>query len=169
MPYTKDGRRVDLMLNMLAVINRTTSAVLSELFITGCAYKVRLKMKELPTYKEKEKLLLDFIGEFSEKEMLTVKKDIEKLKGKAREKYIDDTIEDGIYIHQPPIGEDIPIFYRCINCRKKFDFLQPDDVYIRKYGREIKMLQKQWVGSMYIVKLNLTSLNPLNCWKVFIE
>ena len=25
MPYTKDGRRVDLILNLLAIINRTTS------------------------------------------------------------------------------------------------------------------------------------------------
>ena len=116
-----------------AIVNRTTAEALTELFITGCSYQVRLKMKELSSYKEKEKLLFDFINNFSEEEYKSVKADYNKLTKRGKEKYIDETIEDGIYIHQPPIGETRPIFYRCIDCLKKFDFLKPDDLYIRKY------------------------------------
>ena len=94
-----------------------------------------------------------YITNKNRKFFIKVKKDLSKLTKKGKERYIEETIEDGIYIHQPPIGEGIPMFYRCINCMKKFDFLQPDDLYIRKYGREIKMLQKQWVGSLYCIRL----------------
>ena len=35
MPKTEDGRQVDILLNLLAIINRTTSMVLYELFLNG--------------------------------------------------------------------------------------------------------------------------------------
>ena len=36
---------------------------------------------------------------------------------------------------------------------EKFPFLKFDDLYINKYGREIKMLNKYWVGEQYCIKL----------------
>ena len=61
MPYTKDGRRVDLLINLLAIINRTTSFPLYEIFINGSSYQVRQKMASLDTLEEKENMLFDFI------------------------------------------------------------------------------------------------------------
>ena len=56
MPYTEDGQRVDLLLNLLAIINRTTSFAIYELCITSICYQVRQKMREMATYEEKERL-----------------------------------------------------------------------------------------------------------------
>ena len=68
MPFTEDGRRVDLMLNLLAIINRTTSFPMYELAITSICYQVRKKMASMDNYDDKEKLLFDIIYQFNEKQ-----------------------------------------------------------------------------------------------------
>ena len=62
MPYIKmkDGsiKRVKLLLNMLAIINRTTSEAMVEMFINGCSRQVIEEMKSLKTFAQRENLLL---------------------------------------------------------------------------------------------------------------
>lgn len=152
MPYTKDGRRVDLLLNLLAIVNRTTAFVLYELFINGCSYQIRQKMKELPTLKEKENLLFEYIATWNEEQCEKMHRDYKKLKIKEKELYMIDAIDNGIYIHQNPMWESTPIFYRCINIKKKFPFIKKDDLYINKWGREHKILNKYFIGEMYILE-----------------
>ena len=153
MPYTKDGRRVDLLINLLAIINRTTSFPLYEIFINGSSYQVRQKMASLDTLEEKENMLFDFIQILNEDQYEKMYKKYKKLKKKEREEYIEDAIENGIYIHQTPMWEKMPIFYRCQNLLKKFPFIQQDDVYIKKWGREYKILTKYFIGEQYVMKL----------------
>lgn len=152
MPYTKDGRRVDLLLNLLAIINRTTSFVLYELFINGSSYQVRQKMKTLKTFKEKEKMLFSFINILNENQYDKMYNYYNSLSKAKKEDYINDAIENGIYINQTPLWETMPIFYRCQNLLKEFPFIKKDDLYIKKWGREIKVLNKYFIGQMYILK-----------------
>lgn len=171
MPYTKDGRRIDLLLNLLAIVNRTTSFLLYELFINGSSYQVRQVMKTLPTLEEKENMLFDFIGVLNEDQADDMYKKYKKLKKSEKESYIQDAIDDGIYIHQTPMWEKMPIFYRCQNLLKKFPFIKNDDLYIRKWGREYKMLTKYFVGEMYVLKhlsllLVIIIENSVNCWNI---
>ena len=168
MPYTKDGRRVDLILNLLAIINRTTSAPLIELFITGAAYQVRQHMKELTTLEEKENELFDFINVFNEKQHDKMYRNYKKLKKKEKERYIQDAIDTGIYTHQLPVWESMPVFYRCQNLLKKFPYIKQDDVYIKKWGREIKVLSKYFIGDMYILYKVRGFLNLVNCWELLV-
>lgn len=153
MPFTEDGRRVDLLLNLLAIINRTTSFPLYEIYITGAAYQVRQKMRTLESLSEQEDMLFKFVEILNEEQYEKMYKDYKKMTKKEKEAYIWDAIEDGIYIHQTPMWETMPIFYRCMNLRKAFPFLKMDDVYINKWGRKIKTLSKYWIGSMYCMKL----------------
>ena len=152
MPFTKDGRRVDLLLNMLAIINRTTAAPLFEMFLNGSAYQVRQKMKTLP-FEEQEEMLFKFINVLNEEQYAKMFKNYKKLKKREKEAYIQDAIDNGILIHQVPMWETKPIFYRCMELRKVFPFLKMDDLYINKWGREIKVLTKYFIGEMYCLKL----------------
>ena len=152
MPYTKDGRRVDLLLNLLAIINRTTAWVLFEIFINGCSYQVRQKMKELP-FKEQEEMLFDYVRVWNEKQAALLYNNHKKLSKKEKEKYIEDAIYDGIYINQNSMWESTPVFYRCMNVRKKFPFIQMNDLYIQKWGKEQKILDKYFIGEMYCIRL----------------
>ena len=152
MPYTKDGRRVDLLLNLLAIINRTTSFVLYELFINGASYQIRQKMKTLHTLKEKETMLFTYINILNEDEHDKMYKYYKSLSKAKKEEYIESAIQEGIYINQTPLWEKMPIFYRCQNLLKEFPFIQQNDLYIKKWGREIKVLNKYFIGQMYILK-----------------
>ena len=124
---------------------------LTEIFITGAAYQVRQYMKTLPTLEEKEDELFRFINIFNEKQCEKMRRDYKKLRKKEKEAYIEDAIYDGIYIHQLPMWETIPIFYRCQNLLKAFPYIKQDDLYIKKWGREIKVLSKYFIGDQYIL------------------
>ena len=152
MPYTEDGQRVDLMLNLLAIINRTTSFAIYELCITSICYQVRQKMKEMESYKD----MFSIINDFNEIEHDYMWKAYNELDEAGQKKVIDDAIEDGIYINISPIHETIAIFYRIQNILNKYDFLKPQKVYINRHGRKILTMTKHWIGSMYIMKLKQT-------------
>lgn len=169
MPYTKDGRRVDLLLNLLAIVNRTTSFPLYEIFMNGCAYQVRQHMKTLETFEEKEELLFSFLYEWNENQTALFLNDYNRLKKKEKEAYIQDAIDNGILMHQQPMWETKPIFYRCADVLEKFPFIKEDDLFIKKWGREYKVLTKYFIGEMYILKLLrlvivILQENLVNCW-----
>ena len=153
MPFTEDGRRVDVLLNLLAIINRTTSFLLFEMFINGSSYKIRQKMKELPTLAEKENMLFDYVQILSKKQYEEFYSDYKKLNKKGKEAYIQAAIDDGIYIHQMPMWEDKAIFYKCQELRVKFPFLQMDKLYLKKWGHTYPILSEYYIGEMYLMKL----------------
>lgn len=157
MPYIKmpDGsiKRVKLLLNMLAIINRTTPQAPTEIFINGCSRQVIEEMKTLKTFAAKENLLFDYIRTINEDEYNDIYSRYVKMNKKQKENMIEETMNGMIYVNQMPIGEKKPIFYACRELLEKFKFLKEDDVYIKKFGREIKTLTKSWIGEMYILKL----------------
>ena len=121
--------------------------------ITSICYQVRKKMETLKDYKEKEALLFDIVNEFNEKQKEAMWELYNKLNEDEKKDYIDDAIYNGIYIHQSPMWETKPIFYRLRDVLEKYPWLSADDVYINKWGRKIKTLRKSWIGQMYIMKL----------------
>lgn len=153
MPVTEDGRRVDLILNMLGIINRTTAMPLYEMFINSASRKIRHKMSELKTLKEKETLLFDYINIWNEDQYSEMYKYYKSLNKKEKESYIQDAIDDGIYIKQTPLWETKPIFYRCLDIMEKYPFIKRDDMYIKKWGKLHKVLTPTVVGEMYCMKL----------------
>ena len=161
MPYYYDdnGNKVvvDLLFNVLAIINRTTAFPLYEMTINFICNKVRVQMSKMNTLREKEKLLFDIINDFNEVQAKEMKDRYNKLNKEEKQEYIDSCINNRIFIHQSPLWETKPIFFRLLEIYEKYDFLTPYDVYINKWGREIKMLNPAYVGEMYILKLKQTS------------
>ena len=153
MPYTKDGKRVDLLLNLLAIVNRTTSFAIYELIITSICKQVRERMASLKTYKQKEILLFDILNDFNEKEYEYMKSVYDKKDDKEKKRIIDDAIKNGIYINISPVHETEALFYRIQRILNKYDWLQPSEVYVNKNGVPVKTLSKHWIGTMYILKL----------------
>ena len=174
MPYTEDGRQVDLLLNLLAIINRTTSFAIYEIIITSICWKVRQRMKTMRTYKQKENLLFDIVYDFNEIQYEKMKSDYDKLDTKGQHKVIDEAIDDGIFINISPVHETKPIFYRIRDILGKYDWLQPDNIYINMNGNKIKTLSKHWVGSMYILKqleaiIKIIIENLVNCGEILLN
>ena len=154
MPYTKDGRRVHLLLNILAVINRTTGSPIMEEFTTSICWKIRQKMATLPTLELKAQLGFELIKDFNPEQHKKFYGIYQKLKTEEEKKeFVESMIIDGIYLHEKPMYADTYLFHRLSHIMEKYDWLLKDDVYINKWGRRIKCLRKQFVGQMYILKL----------------
>jgi hypothetical protein len=158
MPFTEDGRKVDVLLNLLAIINRTTSFAIYELAINAITYQTRRRMESLKTYKQKENLLFDIIYEFNEEQYAMMKKDYDRLDEAGKKDIIDQAIENGIYIHQSPTHETKPLFYRIKDILEKNEWLQPETVYVNMHGRKIKTMSRHWLGTMYLLKLKQSDL-----------
>ena len=103
-------------------------------------------------------MLFKFIRIWNEGQEEKMHKDFDKLNEKGKIRYINDAIENGILIHQNPMWETCPIFYRCQNLLREFPFIQKDTCYVRKWGRDYKVLSKYFVGQMYMLK-NLSLLH----------
>ena len=65
----------------------------------------------------------------------------------------EDSIIDGIYIHQPPLWEKEALFYKCNNMLKKFPFIKSQQIFIKKWGREVPILSNHFIGQMYAIRL----------------
>ncbi len=156
MPYTKDGKRVDVMLNLLAIINRTTGFVPHELYITFVCNRTREQLAKMKTLKEKEKLLFDVIKELNERQHMFMYGYYKELSTQEKKDYIQSCIDDGIYIHQQPVFETKAIFYRLMDLTKKYDWLKPYDMYVKKWGTEHKIFTPYYLGEMYLIKLKQT-------------
>ena len=157
--YDENGEKhiVHMLLNVLAIINRTTASPLYEGSVTFIAAKTAAHMKTLKTRKEQEDLLFSVINDFNERQAAEMRAVYNKLSSKEKDAYIQDCINGGIYINIHPMWETKPMFYRLLDIYKKYDFLTPYDMYINKWGRQIKLLNKSYIGSMYMLKLKQTS------------
>lgn len=157
--YDENGEKhiVHILLNDLSIINRTTASPLYEGSTTFIAQKTSAHMRTLKTLKEQEDLLFSVINDFNEKQASEMRARYNKLSAKEKKEYINDCMDNGIYINIHPMWETKPMFYRLLEIYNKYDFLTPYDVYINKWGREIKLLNKSYIGSMYIMKLKQTS------------
>lgn len=157
MPVAKDGRQVDLILNLCAIVNRTTAFPLYEITLSSMTYKIRQKMKEVKTLKEKELLYFRVLKIFNMKQFKKFKSIYDNLDMEGKKEFMDSVIENGIYLHQPPLWEEEAIFYRIQKLRKAFPWAVDDEYYVRlKNGELVRALNKAEIGLMYILKLKQT-------------
>lgn len=157
MPFLETGERVDVIFNSLGVINRLNSFQLIEQSINFICNRTRDKLKTLTTMKEKEELLFKLIGMFNETQEKRMHKLYQGLSDKNKEEFFKSIYDNGIYINIPPMWEDEPIFDKLAKIYDEFDWIKPYDVYVNKFGRQIKILKPLIVGEMYVIKLKQTS------------
>lgn len=154
----KKKRHVDLEYNILGLVNRTTGAPLIEMHINFITERTVQYMWTLKTTKERADIMFQIMADLNERYARSMKKIYDNLSPKEQDEYIDEVLHDRIYICQSPMWEEgKPIFYKFLDIRKKYDFLQPYDIYVYKWGREIKTLRPAYLGSMYFMKLKQTS------------
>lgn len=157
MPFLANGKRVDVILSALGVVNRLNSAQLFEHSINFICNSVAEKLKTLKTNKAREKLLFDIIGRFNKTESEQLKEYYDELSNIEKEEFYDDIYERGIYIHTPPLWETEPIFNKLRDIYADYDWLRPVDVFVPAFGRIIKIMQPMIIGELYIIKLKQNS------------
>ena len=157
MPFLENGKRVDLIINALGVINRLNPAQWFEQSITFICNSTVEKLKTIESREEREELLFDIVGTLSSKWCDHVKSEYYEMDDSAKDEFFNDVYTDGIYIHMQPMWEDEPMFNKIRRIYDKHDWIKPVDVYINKFGRKIKIMKPMIVGEVYVVKLKQTS------------
>ena len=158
MPFTADGKPVDIVFNALGVINRLVSMPLYEVAFNGLADQIAKKVLELPKMADKEKLLFKFMSFFDDRGMYTkLKKYYAKLTTKEKKEFYEDIRKYGIFISIPPLWEKEPLYDRLKRMYQELPVQRKQDVFIRKFGRTIKMMRQLVVGEQYIIKLKQSS------------
>lgn len=157
MPYTENGEHIEVLLNALGVVNRLNSMQIFELSINFICSRVVEHLKTLKTLKEKEKLLFDIIGRFNDDEKKNLKSYYSELNTKEKESFFEEIYNSGIYIHMRPFWEKEPLFDILTNIYHDYDWIKPIDVYINRYGRQIKIMKPLIVGDLYMMKLKQSS------------
>lgn len=157
MPYLENGKRVDILFNPLGVINRLNSQQLNEQSITFVCDRTTERMVTFDNRQDKEDLMLDIIGRFNKKQAIAIRNYMDKLSESQRDMFIQNTIDEGIYIHNPPLWEDETMFAILRNIYKDHPWIKPYKVYVKRFGRVIPIMKDLVVGSMYVMKLKQTS------------
>lgn len=154
MPHTKDGKTVEVILNLLAIINRTTAFAPMEIYGTFILDRTREQLAKLKKRKEQEELLFDVIGLIDNDYGNEAKEIYSGLSDKEKDEYIQDCINDGIYVRiDESQADDVTVFYRLVEISKKYSWIKPYKMYVNKWGREYPMLNDACVGEMYLFRL----------------
>lgn len=169
MPYYYDENGVkqhaDMIINLLAIINRTTAYPLYELALTFIEDKCARYMRSLNTRAEQEEVFFSLLEDFDIDYARETRDIYNPLSESDKDDYMhhvvygDENYSNGIFLRDIPFMETIPIFYRILNIYKKHKdtWLKADRVYIEKWGREIPILNVYRIAEMYVMKLKQTS------------
>lgn len=152
-------RQVDLLYNNLGLSNRTTGFPIIEMHINFITDRVVQHMWELKTTEERAEIMFDVMTILNKNYGTQMKAKYDSLSPREKDEYIWETMNDRIYICQPPMWEEgEAVFYKFLKIHEKYEhILQPYDIYVEKWGREIKTLRPAYLGSMYYMKLKQTS------------
>lgn len=163
MPYYYDehGEKhyVQLKVNLLAIINRTTSAPLFEQATNFIGRKCQEQLAKLPTREQKCDLLFDVINMFNDEYCMYLKDKYQGMNEEEKDLFIWYCENVRIHFHQPSI-EDTgmkPIFYRLGQMVDKYDWIKPEKTYVYKWGREIPCMQDSYISDVYVIELKQTS------------
>lgn len=159
MPTLDNGKHLEVIFNTLGVINRLNSAQLFEIAINFLSNRVVERMRTFKTRKEKEELLWKYLGYFNERGMRDELQAYYKgLNASEKNEFFESIDKDGIYVNLPPISTSSkPLFDVIAEIHDEFDWIKPHDVYVKKWGRWIKMLKPMIVGDEYIIRLKQTA------------
>lgn len=151
MPVTEDGRVIDVVINLLGVGNRLNSGQLNEVELNFQAEEIRKMMESTTDKYTQERLLFDFLDIVSKDYSKDLQTWYYNLSEEEQEEFIQNTIDDHIYIEQPPMYNNAGFKEIC----EVYDTfgIKPINVYVHKFGRMIKLMTPMVVGHQYMIKL----------------
>jgi hypothetical protein len=150
-----EKKRIELITNPLAFINRGIPMALFEASKTFILERVREYMATLDSINDKKKIMFDVIKIFNTKEAKDTEKLYNSMSEREQREFIKSAINKGIYIKVEPFDDDNMIRDAVIRIYKEFDdIVKPYNLFIPKpnWGRDI-FVGKYHIGYQYILLL----------------
>lgn len=169
MPYTEDGVRIDIVLDLSGAVRRLNFGQVFEVDINFYSERIRQYVCTLPTYDEKIKIIFEYLGMLNQHECQTFidkyrikidgteKDDVYLLDDNFKKAFCDSVEKDGFYIIKSP---DAPIRYDAIKAiHDRFKDICPKyQLYIDRFGiKGKKVILPAVVGEKQIIVLKQTS------------
>lgn len=157
--YNESGEKVivDVLANPLSCPNRLNPFQWIEIELNhdACILVERLKLME--SNDERWKTLKQFLKFFDERKFLTqLTEYYTGLDADEQNEFWESVYKDGIFINYPPMWEDMPALDKLDELNKKYSFPR-HQLYIHKFGREIKIMRETMVGYKFMIKLKQDS------------
>lgn len=164
MGVTEDGIIPDIRMDALGVLGRLNSGQCIEQELNWMAEAVRKKMAEEKSLKKQLSILMKFIKLVNKDEYLKLNEYVNDLSessdNKALRKFVDDIINDRIYILQSPLncvsGDDLYQLYQEIQPKKTYIYYKDDN------GDTYKTLRKVIVAEEYILRLKQEPITKIS-------
>ena len=157
MPFTADGKPLDVIVNPLSCPNRLNPFQWMEISFNHSSNKIVEDLKQMKSNTDRFKYLCKYLRYFNERgEMDQLIVYYKGLSTKERKEFWEDLFENGIYINYPPMWDNMPAIEKIEAIRKEFN-IERDQLYIKKWGRVIPLMTKLIVGEKYMIKLKQTS------------
>src|SRR5574344_2268869 len=115
------------------------------------ANQIRYKMKAMKDLENKEFYLFGFLDIISNAYSKKLRNWYDDLSYSQKKYFIKDCEDNGIYIEQPPMHNNVTL-EQIGEVYDKFN-IKPVTAYVNQHGRKIKIMNKVVVGNKYIVKL----------------
>ncbi len=148
MPMNEYGEHAEIIFNSLGVCNRLNPAQLYELELNFVAHNVMRKIKELRTYKQKLVAILDLVQTMNAEQAEALQAHLATMDTAGIKAFVNETEQEGIYIHQPPFWDNIG-FDRLKEIYEKYDYVKP---YTCTYkGKPV--IKPLIFGHSYVLKL----------------
>ena len=159
MPFDEDGKPVDMIFNTLGIINRLVGMPLYEVAFNNVSNQIAKKIESLKTMKEKEALLMHYLSFYDDNHFYTkYKAYYDGLSKEEKKQEFEDIKKNGIYISLPPLWEKECLFDKLKRLHETFPFVTPTkELYVKQFGRIIKIMKPVVVGEQYIIKLKQSS------------
>lgn len=157
--YIKDGKEIplDILVNPLSCPNRLNPFQWIESSITAYADQLVTRLKTIEDINERFALLMRFFSYFNDRgEKDQLEEYYNKLNAIKKDEFWDSIYEEGLYIHYPPMWEKQSAIEKLEALRNEFGFTKTQ-VYIRKWGRVIPLMNKLIIGTRYMLKLKQDS------------
>jgi len=130
---------------------------LFEQSITFICNRTVERIQTMTDIKEKEDLFLNIISYFNKDQEEKLRQYLKRLSVISKEEFFNNLVEEGVFIHIPPLWEEEFLFDKLIQLYEEHDWIEQYDVYTNRFGRKIKMMKKLVVGDMYVMKLMQTA------------
>jgi len=157
MPILDNGKCVDLILNSLAIINRTTGLPIHETSLTFVCMRLIEQLTKMDNNEDKSKLFFDVMDELNPDESKYLQDIYSKFDKKEQDKFFEDIIKDGIYIRHSTLNPHKSPFMIYRDLEQKYDWIKPYKMYVKKFGRMIPCINDAYVGYLYVMKLKQSS------------
>lgn len=158
MPILENGKIIDVQMNILGIIGRLNSWQLFEQSITFVLNRTIDRCRQLENNDQRFALIYEIISQFNTNqanEMLEVYK---RYNDSEKEEFMQDVYKRGLYLHIPPFWHNENLIDVLTRVYDKYgEWLTPYQVFQKINGRYRPIMNKMFVGEMYMIRLKQTA------------